>query len=436
MNNKKVFFEYFKTVALAILAAAIIVSSTFVIIQKNVYKEQKRQEAQNEEIDYFLVSMLIEKNKYLEQQDPKNFKINMRLGVLFSLKRDFKTAEIEYKKAIQKAPYGEYRPHYKLAGMYIMLERFDDAEELIDNIIDRPNPAVIGYKAEIYNLLGDKYYSKGDYEDAISRYQKSIFYYKTINPTEEKKVKKSLISAYVYLADEKINNLEFDDAIALLNLAKGIMDAPIIKYKLALLLTKDSPLQAYKYFDEVFKEEPAIINYETYFNFLTALILEAQEQGNTAQAELYKYKIKKLKEFSQANILSVRDIAIEDMKGKITYNWIMQRYDVRYQFKIKNTAFQPINSLYLDVTFSEKDKVIQKFSDYFITSKTPLKSGEISPEIVLKTTIAKNELENSPKTVSIQVFASKNKEAYRILLGDIKIKERIKSNKIMKLFGL
>ena len=119
MSKLETFFEYLKTIALSILAMIIAMVIFLVIVQHNVYNDAAQKDAEDDTIEYYLIGILIEKNKYLERQYPKNYKINLKLGILYEINKDYTDSEAEYKIAISKAPYDQYKPVYKLAILYI-----------------------------------------------------------------------------------------------------------------------------------------------------------------------------------------------------------------------------------------------------------------------------------------------------------------------------
>lgn len=398
------------------------------IIRHQVYEEQTQAEEQmqDDKIDYYLVGVLIEKNKYLGEKNPKNYKINMKLGLLYQIEKDYKNSELEYKKAINKAPYMEFSPEYKLANLYIHRGRLDEAQDLMDGLEEMPDKYLIEYKADIYNKLGDAYYNRADYENAALKYQKSLFYYEVIKSKQIQFVKNSLASSYVYLAEAKVNNMQIDEAISSLNTALTIIDAPIIKYKLALLLMKDNPNLAYTYFEEVFKETPEIINYEGYNKFLSNMAADAMAQGNVAQSELYQYKMKQLNSYFKSNILSIEDIKIDDIKGRFVPNKWTGKDDIYLEFKLKNVSKYDIKSLYLEVNFKDKDLTIENYSKQIVDKNSILKVGANSPTIAIKVSKIVLKKDNQPNKITAEIYLSKTDQSCKLLLSTFEIKDKIK----------
>lgn len=438
MIKKENFFEYMRTFFFTLLAVFFLAVALLGVIQYQVYDEQTHKVAEENSVDYYLVNIMIEKNKYLGEKDPDNYKINLKLGILYEIQSNFKFAEDEYKFAISKAPYDEFLPTYKLALLYLQLNRLEEAEKLMEEIDERPDKKLITYKAKVYALLGDKYYDKADYEQASVEYQKAIFYYKAINSKKNiKTLENSLASSYVYFAEQKIEQGQIQEAVEFLQMANTIVDAPIIKYKLALLFKIENPILASKYFDEVYKEEPSLINYPEYYKFLSNLAKIAEMEGDYARAELYKNKIKKIETFYQGNILYVEDLKIELIKGKIKLNRWFKKYDINLELKFKNVSGYAIKSLFLFVEFRDRGSIIDSYQSEIANDKYYLKNDETSALINIKTKKPQTEDDFPPKEIIASIYVSKQLDGYKLHLQDVIIKERDKHyRRKVKLFFL
>lgn len=439
MINLKGFFEYLRTIFLTLLFTLIAIIVLLLIIQHQIYEEQLNKNLQDETINYYLIGVLIEKNKYLEKQSPDNYKINLKLGILYQIKKDYKNSELEYKQAIAKAPYNEFKPEYRLALLYLTENHCDEAETVIDKIKEKPDEKLITYKADVYEKLGDKYYNSGDYEDAIEKYENSLFYWKVIkNKKHIDYNENSLASANIYLAEQYLNNLKVDDAITSLKNALLIVDAPIIKYKLALLLMNDNHEQAYNYFEDVFKTAPELINYDTYYKFLSAMIDEENANGNSAVAELYQFKLDKIKEYFKINILSIDDIVLKDLRTKIKSNNWTKKDTIYLEARFENVSKNDINSLFVEIIFKDNNQVIADYTKQIIDLNSPLKPSQISPLISIRVSEPQTNKNNSLKNITAEIYISKTGKSYKLLLKTIEIKQKIKKNppnKFLKKFG-
>lgn len=432
--NKKNLLEYLRTFVLSLLAALVLVLALLSIIQHQVYEQEKEAPKlpQEETIDHSLVGVLIEKNQCLAGQYPKNYKINLKLGILYEIEKDYSNSEIEYKEAIGKAPYGEFKPSYRLALLYVTLNRLDDAQAVMDNLEEKPDKKLIEYKADVYKKLGDKYYSLSDYENAIERYKKSLSYYAIIKYKKEiKDAKDCLASSYVYLAEDDLNHMNPDEAVNYLKLALALVDAPILKYKVALLIRDDEPNLAYQYFDEVFKKAPEIINYNEYSKFLSTLAANASLQDDITQEELYQYKIKRLQDYFKNNVLSFDDVKLDDIQGKIKTNKLTGKSSIYLKTRVKNVSKNDINSLFVEIIFKDKNKTLGDYSKQIVDNDSILKIGSYSSVISIKLTgIKVSKFDDKPRTVTAEIYAMKTDRSYKLLLKTFDIKEKLEENQI------
>lgn len=423
--NKEVIIEYLRTFLITIFAVFIAVVIFLAVIQNQVYNDLTKKQLQDKTIDYYLVGVLIEKNKYLKSMYPNNYNIDVKLGILYEIKKDYDNAQSEYMQAISKEPYGEFVAQYRLALLYLKERKLSDAENLMDNIEDRPDKKLIFYKARLFAKLGDQYYNSADYEDAIDKYQHSLSYYKLLNTSQTEVVKNSLASSYVYLADQQVKAMQIDDARDSLQMAMTMVKAPVLKYKMAILLMKDNPALAYNYFDEVFEKAPELINYQQYNNFLTDLAVKAEMGGDAGLSDLYRYKIKRLEEYYHSNILSVDDLSVEYLKGDIKYSNWFKNYYATLEFKLKNISSYYISSLFIDIIFKdENDTTIDEYTNQIIDKKPVLKVNDLSPVIHIKTSKHKAKKADVPKNMTVLIYASKTKDGCKILLTQAKIKEQ------------
>lgn len=426
--NKRIIVNYLKTFFITILVACVFVVISLGLIERKVYNEiTTKQHKENTEVDKYLVEVLINKNKALLAKDPTNHMLYYKLGTLYEMKNEYNTAESAYLESIKKAPYGEYRPQYRLALLYVKLNRLIDADNIISNVEEKPDEVVIADKGEVFNSIGDAYYNKSDYENAMLEYEKSIFYYSKIKYPKLKNIDNSLASSYVYLADQKVKQMKIDEAIDCLKKAAAIVNAPIIKYKLALLYMTENPDLSLMYFQEVFSKEPSIIDYNTYYNFLSELADEADAEGNISKADLCRYKIGKLKKYYESNLLSVEDLELEAVSGNIRLNPWTKKYRVNLQFKLKNSSEYNMNSLYALVEFKDKGRLINSHLVPIATKESKLRAFAYAPLVNIKIKYPEQDGDKFPKTLTVDIYALKNPDSYKIFLTQIKLQQKNRS---------
>lgn len=440
MNKYKYFFEYIRTFFITIFFVFLAVILLCLIVQFQVYREisPKKIAQQEENIDPSTAYVLIEQSLYLKTKYPKSYKIDLKLGTLYQIEKNYKLAEFEYKEAINKAPYNEYKPNYKLALLYSEQNRFADAQSVMDKIEEKPNKRLIRYKAEVYQELGNKYYSLGDYEDAIDKYRKSLFYWSIIkNKKGIKNVKDSLASACVYLAEGNLNQMDPEEAVKLLKTAISMVNAPVLKYKLALLVMDSDPNLAYQYFDEVFKKAPEIINYDQYAKFLSMLAANASVEGDISLEELYQYKIRRLQEYFKTNVLSINDIKLDILKNVYIKNKLFKRTKIYLNLKLKNTSQDEIGTLFLKVTVTDKGKPVDTYYQQIVKKDYPLPMGAYTPVIKIKMSkITEFDDTRLPPDIIADIYVAKTNESRFLHLQSIRITEKpSKFNKLIKKFN-
>lgn len=430
MIKQEDFFEYLKTISITLLVAFICIIAMLFSMQHRIYDKNVQKQIEEDAIDYNLIDVIIKKNKDLEAKSPSDYKINLKLGTLYEIKKDYNNSELEYMKAIDKAPCTDYKPPYRLALLYLHINKLEKAEEIMDNIDDEADKNLIKYKADVYEKLGDAYYNSAQYDEAIDRYNQALFYWKILKDRKEiAYVQNSLASSYVYLADEEVSDMQPQDAITSLKNALSMFNVPILKYKLALLLMSENPDEASQYFEEVYEKAPELINYDTYNNFLSTMAQETDSEGDIAKAQLYQYKQKKVKEFFETNVLSIDDIALEDVEARITPNNWLRKNNIYLEAKLRNVSKTPIDSLFIQIVFKDKNEVIGDYTEQIINKKLPLYPGNYSPLISIRVSQPMRIRDVHPKTVTAEIYASKTATSLKLHLTTVGIKEQIKPKK-------
>ncbi|MBP7212250.1 hypothetical protein KBA27_05385 [bacterium] len=431
--NRHAFSGYIKTFCLAVLISFMTVIFLMAIAQFRAYHLVKTQDTPEKDVNPYVVNVLIEKDKYLAMQNPKDYLLNIKLGLLYEYINDFDDAEIQYKLSIAKRNFDDYTPYKNLALLYIRENKLEEASTLMDNIDERPYNPLISLKAYIYAIIGNTYYGQGDYESAISFYQKSLIYYKILNVPEEKTVVDSMASAYVYSAEQYITNLDSEDAIETLKEADKLENAPIIKYKLALLLMASNSAEAYNYFQQVFKREPSIINYDIYYNFILTLAAEADSKGNYALGDLYRFRARKFREYYTSHVITVDDINLQYIDGKITYNVFSRKYKLKLQMKLRNTTDRPIRSLYTIIQFKNEDGTpISNYVTQVVDDKSILAPSSLSPIIDIHTHKRKSLSDEHPKKAVAEVYFAISPNSYKVHLATFHLSEKMNKRQVKR----
>ena len=172
--NKQTIIGYLKTILFSFLFALIttigIIGYTLNTIS---VEEHIRAQQEEEKIDDETLDVMIAKSEYLKSLKPGSYSVSLKLALLYELKGDMKTAEEEYKSAINKAPYHEFKPKFEFSKFLINSKRYNEAEAVMDGIGEKPKTKLITYKGEIFESLGDKYFEQNRFDLAQQKYDKS-----------------------------------------------------------------------------------------------------------------------------------------------------------------------------------------------------------------------------------------------------------------------
>ncbi len=434
--NKQTIIGYLKTILFSFLFALIttigIVAYTLNTI--NV-EEHIRAQQEEEKIDDETLDVMIAKSEYLKSLKPGSYSVSLKLALLYELKGDMKTAEEEYKSAINKAPYHEFKPKFEFSKFLINNKRYGEAEAVMNGIGEKPKTKLITYKGEIFESLGDKYFEQNRFDLAQQKYNKSKVYYGTLHKNKNTKtLNEKIASSLVYLAEDKVKQNKADEAIEHLYDAKKLINSPLIKYQLAILLIAKDPVKSCKYFDEVFKEAPHLINYKEYLALLTGLSEYEESRGNYVQADLYKFKIKKVKNYYIENIVKLADFDIDTAVGRIRTNRIFRTYKIDFIFRFKNKSLLEMKNVYLQFVFKDGDNVLYEVNKQVVTPDNILEPGASIDYIQLSS--PRKHYKELPKEIKAEIYASKQFDAYKILLKEIYIVKSKKKHRtfIEKLF--
>ena len=291
MNNNEInkeVKEYSKTFFITFFVVAIIVAGimtmSWIMIPNSIKNPVISKNT--DELDYYLIDFLIEKNQYLLAKYPKNYGYNIRLGTLYAIKRDYPKAERELKTAVEKSPYLAYKARYKLATLYIKLNRLDEAQKLMDEITDKPDKKLIKNKGIVYKEIGDKLYQQKYFPMASTKYEKAIFYLKRCDKKALHEAQIKLSDCYESMADVFIEKGLIEDGTFYLEKADKLNDKPQINYKLALLYIETDPNKAYDLLEYVRKKAPEMLNYYMYYDLLMKISESSEELGDTAGRDL------------------------------------------------------------------------------------------------------------------------------------------------------
>lgn len=373
-----------------------------------------------EELDYYLLDFLIEKNQYLLLKFPKNYGYNIRLGTLYSAKKDYDNAEKQFLIAVNKSPYTAFNARYQLATLYIKLNRLEEAQELMDSVTDRADKKLIKRKGEIYYQIGNRLYEQNMFMIAATKYEKAIFYFKRCNKKKLHYAQIALSNAYEKIGDLYVERESLEDAIDYLKKADKLDERAIIDYKLALLYIESEPLTAAKYLDYVLKEDPELLDYYMYYDLLMKISESAGELGDTATKDLYEMKAKKFRDFAQNSLIYPNDLLIDILDVNCDVLPETKSLQVNLKFLLRNNSPFNINNLTVELRFLENKELIHKYEKTLFAFENIFPMGKQTDITLITTEIPAKILNPREDNITMQIYFYKNKK-HKNLVKEVSI---------------
>jgi len=376
--------SYVKVIVIALVSAILVSGVLIYFAQLDVINHSSSR--YNEKIlrDYIKNTVILQ-NEDLEMQYPDDYRIDIHLGYLNQVIEDYAKAEDYYKKAIEKAPYNCYRPYFELAKLYVTMGRYDDSEEVMDDVPDKANIALIKYKSEIFRLLGDGYFNTGKYDFAIDKYNRSLYYQDKLEKPQKKviaQINSQIFICNLNLADIYVNSDKIPEAVKHLKAAENYDPNSFnVRYKMAVANANYDPETSYKYFKALFDEDPTKVDYRAYYKVINLLSELYYEEGDTVKSDLYAFKAKQLLDYVASNVIYYNDLIFKVTDKKL-YS-INRRSKTLLTLRIQNCSNIPIRSLNVTVTYRLGKKVLEEYTKKIIDKNNILAAGDTIPDITL-----------------------------------------------------
>lgn len=422
--NKKVIFEYLHTIAVSLLVA-LFLAGVATGCSKIIAEHHSRMLAKisnttkdNEMIAY-LISVYTEKSK----EHPGDYSINVRLGNLNELIFNYHEAEAQYKKAIAKSPYGVYSSYLGLANLYIKQNKFQKAMDIVKSLKNTDHKPLLIAKGDFYMSLGDALWQKAKYEEAVNQYKVAFFFYKKVSSDKKASAISGIIDCYNKIADESYKNKKINKAIQSLETALLYREAPILLYKLAILYKNFDPILANEYIEKAYNKDPGLINFDIYEEILYSLIRIYYEAGKDIEMDLYKHKLKSIKNFQKRYIINENDIKVNIEKLKFKKNLFGTKYVLNVSYNIENNSKYDINTLFfiIKIRYDDNIKTLQEIK--YFSSKEPLKSRETSELYSLKYEYTDEDDIFMAKNLWLEFYAGKKENMRKIPIFSVEIKQ-------------
>lgn len=415
--------EYLRTVLISCLIAVIITVSLTIRARndmiKNIYKTERNQKS----LDQELARQLVAKSDMTQELFYKKYTVCLQVGNLYEAAGDYEKAQYAFELAVDKAKPGVYTPYSKLVSVLIAQDKFDEANKLLDSVLDISDKKLIKFKTRAYIEMGDKYYSMAKFLKASSCYEKAEFYYDKFSKKDryiDNAIKERLIKSYVNAADVIVSNGYNSDAIRYLKKArKYAPDDYKIQYKLAIVYADLDPIKSVDYFEPLLNKIPQHIDYTVYNTALMKAANIADLSGQPTKAKYYRYKVHSVDLFINNKVVYKDDIDVYCTSYSIRK--FMFTYHLKYKYRIKNISSNDITKLSVQFVLRQGDKPKESYTVHCVNRREEplLSNGSETSDIEVnlgKKIYTKKELEQ----YALDIYVFKD-EKYKTLYGSFKI---------------
>lgn len=416
--TKRELLSYFKTffkTFFIVLAISLLITMIAKYKSEQVPSQIEIKEYKANQIDY-----LIEKYKYQEKTNKKNFMINVQLGLLYENIGKLKEAEQEYKKAIDNAPYGNFEPTFLLASLYVEESKFNQALYLVDNIREYPDPYLISSKAIFYSKIAKKLYEAKRYVESIRQYLNS-YYYQEKNDFHKTDVLRDLPKPTSALANQFLKQNQFDKAVRVLDEGIRLTKSPELMYQLGLTLMNVSPERSLKLFEYAEIEDPTIIDYDKYNHLLMILIRKAEQNSDEIHLQSYLQKLKLVRRFDENNIIHPDDFELKLVNSKYKLYPFKIFECVDFDFVIRNNTSYDVSKLYAQIKIYNNNTLVKEVEERVATVSDVIKRGRNSSNIHVKACFSEDSEFISPEDIKVIVSIKRNERLKRTFLDEISI---------------
>ncbi len=392
MNKRKInILSYIRTIIFTILFACVFTGGIIYRAQYDVINNSYSS-YNDKALQEYIKNIVISQNQDLEYDYPDDYRIDIHLGYLHKVVKEYDKAETYYLKAVQKAPPGIYRALYELAAFYVERGRYDEVRDILDSFPQVHNTPLLKYQSYLYRKLGDAFYNEGQYGYALNEYEKSLYYWTKLKKPEKeyiKEVNDSIYNAANRLADLCINNDRVAEGIAYLNQAEKAKPRDYnVRYKIALATAATDPERAYKYFEKLFKEDPTRVDYIAYKNILNDLIIKYESEGNEIKAKLFRFRAENLAEYVQTYLIYPRDLDFRLTNVSLYRHGTKCKIFIKYN--LQNVSENTIKYLVMDVIYKLDGQVIETYTEKivdetdYLYAGSSIKDGTIIPKLYRK----------------------------------------------------
>lgn len=379
--NKKEILEYVRTILIALILA-LVIASVATACSKVIAEHHARlmSKISNTTKDNELIGYMIMKYSEQAAQNQGDYTVHVKLGNLYELLFDYKKAEEQYKKAINKSPYGVYSSYFGLANVYVKTGKFKEALNIVKQLKNTNHKPLLVAKGDFYMNIGDALWEKEKYEDALKQYQIAFFFFKKVDSEKRALAVSGIQDCYNKLASIYFAKRDMLKSIDYLETALLYKETPVTFYKLAILYKDFDPVSANNYMEKTYERDPGLINFDIYEEILLKLVSYYYSIGDDLHKELYQQKLKSMKSFQKRYVLTEKDVTIHVDSIKVKSNLFKTKKKILVKFKIENASKYDFNTLFVVVKLRHNDKSTDIFKQRYYSKKMPLKSHEESQQ--------------------------------------------------------
>lgn len=421
--NKTAILEYVRTIVIALIVALVMAGvatgCSKVIAEHHIKMLSKMT---NTAKDNEVILSLINKYKELSAKNPGDYMLNVRLGNLYELMYNYTSAQEQYQIAIEKSPYGVYSSYLGLANLYLKMGRYDDALKIVKQLRNTNHKPLLVAKGDFYMNLGDLLWQKEDYVNAVKQYKFAFFFYKKVDSDKKDLAVTGILDCYNKLADYDYETGQIDKAVESLETALLYKETPIVFYKLAILYKDFNPLKANEYMEKTYKLDPGLINFDIYEEILISLMKHYYANGQDIETDLYKHKLRAIKNFQKRYVITEKDVKINIKKLRLRNNLLHSKQTILCKFNIENTSKYDFNTLYLVVKLRYDGKTRDIYTNKFYSKKEPLQSRKTSDEYSFSFTYSDKDEIFSAKDIKLDFYAGKKDNMRKIPVYTVDIK--------------
>lgn len=414
--------EYIRTILIALLVA-LVLAAVATGCSKIIAEHHSRMltRISNTTKDNEMIAYLITKYTERAAQNPGDYSINVRLGSLYELMFNYKQAEEQYKKAIEKSPYGVYSSYLGLANLYLKTGKYNKAQIIVKQLKNTDHKPLLIAKGDFYMNLGDLLWQQEKYKDAVNQYKLAFFYYKKVDSNKKDTAVTGIIDCYNKIADTDFKHHSMEKAIESLETALLYKETPVLYYKLAILYKDFNPLEANKYMEKTYAIDPGLINFDIYEEILMQLVRYYYNTGQDIETDLYQHKLKAIRSFQKRYVITEDDVKINIDKIKVKNNLFHTKQKVNVKFKIENSSKYDFNTLYVVVKVRYDSKSKPVFKKKFYSKKNPLKSRTESEEYSISFSYSDKDEIYLAEKVWLDFYAGKKENMRKIPVYSVEL---------------